>query len=369
MAIDARRPRADGAPGATRRTRPTASRPSARIARTCPACRSRRTCRSPLTRRRWPRADLIIVAVPSAHVRETVERLADRIPAERGPAVARQGPRARHAPADERGDRRGGGHRDQPASRRSADRTSRVRSPAGCPRRPSSARSTRPRARRIQARLGSRSFRVYVNADIVGVELCGALKNIIAIAAGAADGLGFGDNGKAGLMTRGLAEMIRLGLAAGANPLTFAGLAGIGDVIATCGSGLSRNHRLGVELANGPPLGGDREQPARRRGGRLHGGRGARAGRAARASSCRSRGRSRRRCSKARASSAASSTCSRASRRTSWRTCRPGSICASERSRLSVHRTPGAPSPSRCRVGASRPSATIGHRSGRGAAW
>ena len=71
------------------------------------------------------------------------------------------------------------------------------------------------RAKRIQTRVGSRSFRVYVNPDIVGVELCGALKNIIAIAAGAADGLGFGDNGKAGLMTRGLAEMIRVGLAAG----------------------------------------------------------------------------------------------------------------------------------------------------------
>ncbi len=106
-------------------------------------------------------------------------------------------------------------------------------------------------ADRIVARVGRREFRLYVNSDLLGVELCGALKNIVAIAAGAADGLGFGDNGKAGLMTRGLAEMTRLGLAAGANPLTFAGLAGIGDVIATCGSTLSRNHRLGVELAKG----------------------------------------------------------------------------------------------------------------------
>src|ERR1019366_3858181 len=88
-------------------------------------------------------------------------------------------------------------------------------------------------------------------SDIVGVELCGALKNIIAIAAGSAHGLGLGDNGKAGNITRGRAEMLRLGLAAGANPLTFSGLAGIGDVIATCGSGLSRNHRLGEELAAG----------------------------------------------------------------------------------------------------------------------
>jgi glycerol-3-phosphate dehydrogenase (NAD(P)+) len=104
---------------------------------------------------------------------------------------------------------------------------------------------------RIVARLSRREFRLYTNPDVLGVELCGALKNIIAVAAGAADGLGFGDNGKAGLMTRGLAEMTRLGIAAGANPLTFAGLAGIGDVIATCGSGLSRNHRLGEELAKG----------------------------------------------------------------------------------------------------------------------
>ena len=108
-------------------------------------------------------------------------------------------------------------------------------------------------ANRIADRLGRREFRLYVNRDILGVELCGALKNIVAIAAGAADGLGFGDNGKAGLMTRGLAEMMRLGSAAGANPLTFAGLAGIGDVIATCGSTLSRNHRLGEELARGRP--------------------------------------------------------------------------------------------------------------------
>jgi glycerol-3-phosphate dehydrogenase (NAD(P)+) len=108
-------------------------------------------------------------------------------------------------------------------------------------------------AERIVARLGRREFRLYTNPDVLGVELAGALKNVIAIAAGAADGLGFGDNGKAGLMTRGLAEITRLGIAAGANPLTFAGLAGLGDVIATCGSKLSRNHRLGEELANGRP--------------------------------------------------------------------------------------------------------------------
>ncbi|MDQ3938878.1 MAG: NAD(P)-dependent glycerol-3-phosphate dehydrogenase [Chloroflexota bacterium] len=106
-------------------------------------------------------------------------------------------------------------------------------------------------SRRVIEMLGTRSFRLYTNRDVVGVELCGALKNIIAVAAGAAERLGFGDNGKAGLITRGLAEITRLGIAAGANPLTFAGLAGLGDVNATCYSALSRNHRLGVELAKG----------------------------------------------------------------------------------------------------------------------
>src|SRR5439155_10133410 len=106
-------------------------------------------------------------------------------------------------------------------------------------------------ADRVAERLGRREFRLYVNRDLLGVELGGALKNIVAIAAGAADGLGFGDNGKAGLITRGLAEITRLGIAAGANPMTFAGLAGLGDVIATCGSKLSRNHRLGDYLAQG----------------------------------------------------------------------------------------------------------------------
>ena len=105
--------------------------------------------------------------------------------------------------------------------------------------------------RRASEMIGTRSFRLYRNRDVIGVELCGALKNIIAIAAGASEQLGFGDNGKAGIITRGLAEITRLGLAAGANPLTFAGLAGIGDVVATCYSPLSRNHALGVELAKG----------------------------------------------------------------------------------------------------------------------
>lgn len=99
--------------------------------------------------------------------------------------------------------------------------------------------------------LSSERFRVYTNPDVIGVELCGALKNVVALAAGMVDGLGFGDSAKAGIMTRGLAEMTRLGVAAGAHPLTFAGLAGVGDLIATCVSPLSRNRRAGELIASG----------------------------------------------------------------------------------------------------------------------
>lgn len=97
-------------------------------------------------------------------------------------------------------------------------------------------------------------FRVYTNPDMVGVETAGAIKNIIALGAGLSDGLGFGDNAKAALITRGLAEIARLGAAMGANPLTFAGLAGVGDLIVTCTSRHSRNWRAGSMLAQGMPL-------------------------------------------------------------------------------------------------------------------
>jgi glycerol-3-phosphate dehydrogenase (NAD(P)+) len=99
--------------------------------------------------------------------------------------------------------------------------------------------------------LGGDRFRVYTNPDLVGVELCGALKNVVALASGFVDGLGFGDSAKAGIITRGLAEMTRLGVAAGAQPMTFAGLAGVGDLIATCMSPLSRNRRAGELMASG----------------------------------------------------------------------------------------------------------------------
>jgi glycerol-3-phosphate dehydrogenase (NAD(P)+) len=105
-----------------------------------------------------------------------------------------------------------------------------------------------------QELLMSPSFRVYTSDDVVGVELAGALKNIIALGAGMADGMEAGDNGKAAFITRGLAEITRLGVALGASPLTFAGLAGMGDLVATCASHLSRNRYVGEQIARGRPL-------------------------------------------------------------------------------------------------------------------
>jgi glycerol-3-phosphate dehydrogenase (NAD(P)+) len=106
-------------------------------------------------------------------------------------------------------------------------------------------------AERLQDELNSLTFRVYVNTDLVGVELCAAAKNVIALAAGGVDGLGLGDNGKSAIVTRGLAEMARLGLASGARGETFAGLAGMGDLIVTCWSQLGRNRRAGELIARG----------------------------------------------------------------------------------------------------------------------
>jgi glycerol-3-phosphate dehydrogenase (NAD(P)+) len=99
--------------------------------------------------------------------------------------------------------------------------------------------------------LATRLFRLYTTDDVIGVELGGSLKNVVAIAAGICDGLGMGTNGKAAIVTRGMAEIVRLGRACGANPLTFAGLSGYGDLFATCVSPLSRNHHLGEEIGRG----------------------------------------------------------------------------------------------------------------------
>lgn len=109
-------------------------------------------------------------------------------------------------------------------------------------------------ARATQDALSSRTFRVYTNDDVTGVELGGALKNVMAVATGIVEGVGLGHNSRAALITRGLHEMTRLGVALGAHAATFAGLAGIGDLVLTCTGSLSRNHALGIEIGRGATL-------------------------------------------------------------------------------------------------------------------
>jgi glycerol-3-phosphate dehydrogenase (NAD(P)+) len=110
------------------------------------------------------------------------------------------------------------------------------------------------RAEKLQAAFNGPRFRVYTSDDVIGVELGGALKNVIAIAVGVCDGIGFGENTRAAVITRGLAEITRLGVALGAHAATFAGLSGIGDLVVTCTSRRSRNHTVGVRLGRGERL-------------------------------------------------------------------------------------------------------------------
>ena len=109
-------------------------------------------------------------------------------------------------------------------------------------------------AQRIQGALQTETFRTYTSVDVIGVEMGGALKNVIAIAAGISDGLGFGLNARSAVITRGLAEISRIAVAMGANPLTLMGLAGLGDLVLTCTGDLSRNRRVGIELGKGRSL-------------------------------------------------------------------------------------------------------------------
>lgn len=109
-------------------------------------------------------------------------------------------------------------------------------------------------AEEVQDLFMTPEFRVYTNSDLIGIEYGAALKNVIALGTGIADGIGYGDNAKAALITRGLTEIARLGVAAGANPLTFAGLTGIGDLVVTCTSKHSRNRRAGIQIGKGIPL-------------------------------------------------------------------------------------------------------------------
>jgi len=116
------------------------------------------------------------------------------------------------------------------------------------------AASDREAARRFQELFFTERFRVYASADVIGLELGGALKNIVAIAAGICDGLGYGTNTRAALITRGLAEITRLGVRLGAKPLTFSGLGGLGDLVLTCTGDLSRNRQVGLQLGQGKSI-------------------------------------------------------------------------------------------------------------------
>ena len=174
--------------------------------------------------------------------------------ARRDAGLPDEGHRARHHQADERGDRgdRRGGRRT--GSWWSPGPTWRPRSPPSSRPRPWWPAPTCDRATLVQHAITTPYFRPYTNDDVIGCELGGAVKNVIALAYGMATAMGLGDNTKATLITRGLAETARLGVALGADPLTFAGLAGLGDLVGTCSSPLSRNRTFGEHLGRGETL-------------------------------------------------------------------------------------------------------------------
>ena len=189
-----------------------------------------------------------VLAVPSAHLRSTLRRLADRLyPDAALLSVVKGIEEGTHLRMSEVIAQELPGRRVAVLSGPNLAREIADGKPAGTV----VASEEADLAVELASVLASDRFRVYTNPDVVGVELCGALKNVVALAAGFVDGLGFGDSAKAGIITRGLAEMTRLGVAAGAHPVTFAGLAGVGDLIATCMSPLSRNRHAGELMAAG----------------------------------------------------------------------------------------------------------------------
>lgn len=197
------------------------------------------------------RADLLVIAVPTLHLRATLERIASAVPPRcpvlsltkgleigtflRPTQIIMQvlGPRPVAVLS-------GPSHAEEVGR--------------GLPTTVVAASGDLELARWVQKEFSTERFRVYTNLDMMGVELAGALKNIIGIAAGISDGLGFGDNAKAALLTRGVAEMARFGVAMGAELPTFWGLAGMGDLITTCMSGHGRNRQVGLRLAKGEKL-------------------------------------------------------------------------------------------------------------------
>jgi glycerol-3-phosphate dehydrogenase (NAD(P)+) len=196
-------------------------------------------------------ADLLITGIPTVHLRPTLQRIATALPAGVPVLSLTKGVeigtfrRPTEIIAEVCGPRSlavlsGPSHAEEVAR--------------GLPTTLVAASADLALARWVQQRFSTEYFRVYTNLDVVGVELAGALKNILGLAAGINDGLGFGDNAKSALLTRGVTEMARFGVACGAEQQTFWGLAGIGDVITTCISPHGRNRQVGVRLAAGEQL-------------------------------------------------------------------------------------------------------------------
>lgn len=194
------------------------------------------------------RQDLVIVATPSSAVRQTAKRLAERINADTTVVCTSKGLEAGSYKllCDVLGEELPGNRHVALSGPSHAEELAR-----GVPTAVVAASRHREAAEYVQDTLGGESLRIYVSDDVLGVELGGALKNVIALAAGILDGLEAGDNTKAALMTRGIAEIARLGVAMGARSETFAGLSGIGDLIVTCASMHSRNRRCGILIGQG----------------------------------------------------------------------------------------------------------------------
>ena len=195
-------------------------------------------------------SDLVLIVCPSAHVRSTSKRLRPVIPKKALVLSAAKGiEQGSLALMSQVLEETLPDHRDKLAYLSGPSFARDIA--GGLPADLACASSPIGNAHRVQSFLHSPALRIYSNDDVLGTELGGALKNVIAVACGAADGLEMGPSARASLMTRGLAEITRLGVAMGANPISFLGLAGVGDLILTCTGALSRNRALGVRLAAG----------------------------------------------------------------------------------------------------------------------
>jgi glycerol-3-phosphate dehydrogenase (NAD(P)+) len=197
-------------------------------------------------------AELVLFAVPSAYLRSVVERAAPDIQPEATLAVATKGIEPGTLAVMTQVVLEATGHRHPVVALSGPSFATEVA--AGQPTAVVAASASMEAAELVQHVLASHAFRVYTHPDVLGVELGGSLKNVMAVATGISDGLGLGANSRAALVTRGLAEMTRLGVALGAQASTFAGLAGLGDLVLTCTGALSRNRAVGEAVGRGQTL-------------------------------------------------------------------------------------------------------------------